>query len=775
MKSLKDLAILYHKIIEAEYEKSVDASTGLIKNPDYFLVHEDLERIARASQYNQELISELIKRGYVIEIKSGHFRTLHMDIAVRCSDLRVQYCGTRYVASTRLFLYKVPFMDSEEDRIYIPHITGNSLERGLYLAINELLEKKIADLYISALRKYIKHVSKGCSKGLDAYQIYAVLNILRNLHSNKKVFILSAPTGSGKTEIFLIVATLLALKDKLEDKVSSIRVTIIYPRKDLESDQASRFILFLYILNKELTEGLGKSLKLTIGIDDGMTKHLSRILEEKSVVPFRGVSCPNCGFDLNVNKAFNVFCSNCKLQLDFIRPTHSHMRGNPPDIYITNPWTLEYRLCESPANKSDRIYVHQLRNVKMIILDEAHEYKALQGGALRYVIRTLDFIAQKQAKIVLSSATIPHPKEFAIKLTGFNAKQLEILDYSDVVKELTRQELKVLSGERISLIEITSINPHVSWATYVCQLAILLSTIYLIRRIAKKELGRDVYIPQGIIFVDNIHEIRRIRRQFSESIYLGDPRDHLRPDIDPLERYSYLPYVQLDDVKIEYLDDKFRISTPKGVKDIEKLEQLLEFIAECHSEVPTEERTRLRAKLINSEIAIILSTSTLELGVDYKDVGFIVNVGFPNPLGLIQRIGRGGRSINTLFTVLGAIVVRNIPTEMYWIYKPNLRDLLDPEHAVKRAEPLNIAYKNPAVMKRAILHAALTTLALENEQTFTSGVLIKNFNIREERNGLNKAKELYSKLYETLTKSSLFNSLVKYIFTVPDKEGREYG
>jgi len=544
---------------------------------------------------------------------------------------------------------------------------------------------------------------------------------------------------------------------------------VIYPRKDLESDQASRFVSFLYILNKELTKKLKESLKLTIGIDDGITKQLSKILKEESIVPFRGISYPRCGSNLNIDTKFEVFCPDCELQIDFILPTHILMRNNPPDIYITNPWTLEYRLCESQANMSDRVYVQQFRDVKTIILDEAHEYRALQGSALRYTIRALDFIAQRQAKIILSSATIPQPEDFATKLTGFNTRQIEVLDYNGIIKELKKYGFKALSGERISLIEVVSINPHVSWATYICQLAILLSTIYFVRKVVK-ELGKDVYVPQGIIFVDNIHEIRRIRRQFSESIYLGDPRDHLRPDIDPLERYSYISYARFDDIKMEYLGNRFRMYTPKGVIDTEKLDQLLKFISECHSEVSPEERTHLRAKLANGEVAIILSTSTLELGVDYKDVGFIVNVGFPSVLGLVQRIGRGGRSANTLFTALGIVVVRNIPTEMYWVYRPDLRELLDPVQVVARAESLNIAYENPAIIKRAILHVALTTLALENKPTHTSGTLIRDFDLRVGGKGLDITREFYSRLCKTLAESNLLKSLIKYVFTIPEQE-----
>mgnify|MGYP000047006734 CR=1 FL=1 len=219
MGSLKDLTMLYHRIIETEYNESVDTSSGFIKKPDYFFKYEDLKELARAHGLSQELIDELIEKGYIVEVKNGYFRTLHMDVAMRCSDIRIRYCGTRYATSTRLFLYKIPFMNSV-DRIYIPNINGNNLERELYSVIKMLLEEEIANLYITALRKHIEHISEGCSKGLDIYQIYSILNILQNLHSNKKVFVLSAPTGSGKTEIFLVAATLLALKDKLEKKNS---------------------------------------------------------------------------------------------------------------------------------------------------------------------------------------------------------------------------------------------------------------------------------------------------------------------------------------------------------------------------------------------------------------------------------------------------------------------------------------------------------------------------------------------------------------------------
>ena len=141
------------------------------------------------------LIESLIDKGFLLEIKDDLYRSLHMDVAIRASDIRIKHNGTRYVTSARLFTYRVSFM-SIEDRVYLPQVDSRlELERMLYKNIEENLGKELVEVYIRSLREYINWISGGKSKGLDIYQLYSVLRILQ-LFNERKVFTICAPTGA---------------------------------------------------------------------------------------------------------------------------------------------------------------------------------------------------------------------------------------------------------------------------------------------------------------------------------------------------------------------------------------------------------------------------------------------------------------------------------------------------------------------------------------------------------------------------------------------------
>ena len=775
--SIKEKAKVYHGIIRNEYNMAL-TNEGFIKNPSYYLTYKDLLKKAKELGAHTDIVDDLINQGYIIEVGNDKYRSIHMDVAIRASDVRIQYGGTRYVTSARIYMYEIPFMESD-DRIYFPSKQGMNIENYLFDYLKLIFKNtNLLEIFLESLRAYLKAVSRKKSQGLDAYQVYSLYRILKD-YNEKRVFVLSAPTGSGKTEIFLTMATALALANKTEDRTAKIRSIIVYPRIALESDQAFRFILFTYLLNMELRRK-GVDISLTIGIDDGLTRKIEREMSEKAFADFRGITCPRCylrnvseeqrGILKVLGKYHEVQCNLCKESFNFIKATHTLMKKETPDIYITNPWTLEYRLCESEANRSNRVSVKAFTESLLLVLDEAHEYKTLIGGALRYTIRTLDFISKNSIRVIISSATIPAPLDFAHKLSGFKNEDILVLEYGNSLRKCTSTwNLKGPSGRRLILSEVISVNPYVSWATYICQLLIMLSTLFFVRRYAR-DLGYNVFIPQTIAFVDNIHEIRRIRRQYDESINLGDPKDHLDSSLiaDNLERYAYIPYGEYKNIKLTYntTGKYFELRYGGRILQFRKLDMLHRLLEECHSEVEPHIRSEVQNKLAHANIASVLATSALELGVDYKGVSFIINAGFPEILSLIQRIGRGGRAEHTLYTVLGIIIIRNNPVEMYWAHRPDLQSLLNPREVLKKTRPLRVTYQNPSIKQRALFHAALTVLALNDEKTHTSGEIIKDFELRISSKGLMQARSLYENILAVITLkryTSMFKKLIEHL------------
>ena len=94
-------------------------------------------------------------------------------------------------------------------------------------------------------------------------------------------------------------------------------------------------------------------------------------------------------------------------------------------------------------------------------------------------------------------------------------------------------------------------------------------------------------------------------------------------------------------------------------------------------------------------------------------------------MSLVQRIGRGGRKSNTLRTVLGIILARNIPSESLTIHDPNITERLAPSFRSSTVQSLPIATDNPQVIRRGILVSSISTLAKSGRKTYASREPIK--------------------------------------------------
>ena len=84
-------------------------------------------------------------------------------------------------------------------------------------------------------------------------------------------------------------------------------------------------------------------------------------------------------------------------------------------VILTNPYQLHLIL--SWHHQWERFY----RNLKYIVIDEAHYYRGVFGSNVAFLIRRLKRIANfygSNPKFILSSATLANPLELANKLTG---------------------------------------------------------------------------------------------------------------------------------------------------------------------------------------------------------------------------------------------------------------------------------------------------------------------------------------------------------------------
>ena len=112
--------------------------------------------------------------------------------------------------------------------------------------LKELVLSKIGNRYNNTMDIIINALRKIKIEQLHGYQ-YEMLNRMIGLFNKPKIVVISAPTASGKTEIFM---TYLVFKLLVNGGVA----IIIYPTKALARQQLERFINFMYHVNKQIND-----------------------------------------------------------------------------------------------------------------------------------------------------------------------------------------------------------------------------------------------------------------------------------------------------------------------------------------------------------------------------------------------------------------------------------------------------------------------------------------------------------------------------------------
>jgi DEAD/DEAH box helicase domain-containing protein len=696
----------YHSIITELEAPRIAGIAGNINEGEWYSInnvkclvtYEELKDFLKNKGFNNpdSIIKSLIGKGFLVQLPLGKadyqpLRSLHMDILVRSSQITTMHGNPPYILSYKFAItrLKVPV---KGDRTIIPggnNPSWNKLQNAILFFFNN--NSELANIYTDILKEYLSRRGTG----LDGFQAYVLREMLS---SDKSTYAIVAPTGSGKTEIYLFYSLAMVMKWRLLENDKRKKVLLVYPRKALTIDQAYRITELLSIANDKLARA---EYSITFGIRDGDTPvgiTTSRQQRDLRLVergePFRGVACPHCkGGQLAYESLVSVVCKSCNKKFDFIKTVRKTVAQ--ADIIATNPWALETRLLDSAV---EDVGAKALSDVALAVFDEAHEYTGVSGGILATLLDVLRGISdQKNAKLVFSSATIPDPRDFIVKLSGDS--NCEIFDFN---YEVAGGRLQI-KGERLVILAHFMMNPRYSWNTY-CQLwSVLMAFLSYAYKL------RGFRQPQSILFVNNIKELRRVKSGYIENLRLGEPKDHLADSLDPLDPYCYWHYLPNN------LVNQTRERALRG----KLFDELKDLVVEIHSEVPRESREKAAARLRSGEGLVALSTSSLELGVDYDGVGFVLNSGLDNPISLVQRIGRGGRGDKTMRTVLGIILARALPTEMLKTYEESFMSAVATMSI--SGYKLFITKDNPQVIKRGILIESIAKLAKKGENTYASG------------------------------------------------------
>ncbi|WP_460025393.1 DEAD/DEAH box helicase [Infirmifilum sp. SLHALR2] len=642
----------YHALIDLEYRKYVNSNERF--EDSWHSYNEAIGIISsclsKPPTEAGEIFRDLLERGFIVRIGGDKYRTLHFDIAYRASNIRIEHGSLRYPLEAKVYV-----RDEE-----IPRFDDHP-----FAALRDAVDPEVYEALEYAIFKDVNPREPGRIAGFSDFQLRAIRALLKG---DKRAYILIAPTSGGKTYAFLIPILAKIIEAKLQggEGEKRVKALIIYPRKALERDQLNKIIAILYRINYYFKHVKGLNTEITIGIDDGETPWERGV---RSRTSYRGAICPYSDGSLEyfVASGFKgIRCRHCGRRFDWIYGYREQIWSEKPDILITNVWTLDFRL---PSRTIEHDYA-LFKGLSIIVLDEAHVYQSLLGGNVRYLLKRLKLASSGEPMIVLSSATISKPEEFGKNILDLEpSKEFEVVEAG---KKRAKKKVVYL---------IMAVHPQRSWETAVYELALLLATVFKYRGL------------QSVIFIDSLRELYRVHSQMLRvaALYYQEPKDHFDANIvaDPDDPYNYQVYMKRGDTFDPY-------NTPIEIYNYVKLH---------HANV--KDREIIEREFVDGRLGVLISTSTLELGVDYPNVSIVATIGIPFMLESIpQRIGRAGRDRKkTLNTTLAIILLRNTPLELYYLYKPE--DLIEGY----RKKDIPVAWRNIAVKKYHALFTVFDEMA----------------------------------------------------------------
>jgi DEAD/DEAH box helicase domain-containing protein len=318
----------YHSIITELEAPRIAGIAGNINEGEWYSInnvkclvtYEELKDFLKNKGFNNpdSIIKSLIGKGFLVQLPLGKadyqpLRSLHMDILVRSSQITTMHGNPPYILSYKFAItrLKVPV---KGDRTIIPggnNPSWNKLQNAILFFFNN--NSELANIYTDILKEYLSRRGTG----LDGFQAYVLREMLS---SDKSTYAIVAPTGSGKTEIYLFYSLAMVMKWRLLENDKRKKVLLVYPRKALTIDQAYRITELLSIANDKLARA---EYSITFGIRDGDTPvgiTTSRQQRDLRLVergePFRGVACPHCkGGQLAYESLVSVVCKSCNKKI----------------------------------------------------------------------------------------------------------------------------------------------------------------------------------------------------------------------------------------------------------------------------------------------------------------------------------------------------------------------------------------------------------------------------------------------------------------------------
>jgi len=499
---------------------------------------------------------------------------------------------------------------------------------------------------LSALDAMLRHAWDTDEVNLAGFQERALEAILPAWlgKSDDRHFVITADTGSGKTEAACLPLIAGAFADRMAGK-QGCRAILVYPRIRLAANQAQRLAAYLAALAQ--VEGT----VLTLGVQ---TQQVPPDWEQASNEwsPTAGVAgarrfplfnCPrrNCDTPLQIlpghgiDGADELRCPACNWHYRGWIGTKSGLKATPPNLFLPTTESLHQWMRD---NRYGRLFGDdpEWDPPRAVLADEVHLYTHVHGAQVGYTLRRLLARLRLNGSDSLAigmSATLGKPKEIWAQLAGGG-------DVEELTATRDEKPNNPAGREYFFFVqpEVESRGRDIAGASTSIQA--LMTLAHNMRRRSGDEGGY-----RGIAFLDSKDKVKRLHTNYrdAEMRNLAALRTRLYPD-DPATGLPRRECCGQPNGCDRFRDGEcwyFAANDRRQVTAAGPYDSAQGLSIARHP-VFSGNNDRVEEMIRGSDI--VFSTSSLEVGYDDPNMTLVYQHYAPGNLAsFIQRKGRGGR------------------------------------------------------------------------------------------------------------------------------------
>ena len=619
-----------------------------------------------------DAFTELVADGYVLLDEDGRVRSRMAELA-----REIRYVKQRFrVGDSSRRPYLVRALKVELKSRDKP-LRDTPLSQAIVALTDSTEHDAVATRAIEGMGEMLRRrwgAEDPALAGFQARALRAIFGAWRGTYADD-TFVVTADTGSGKTEAALLPLIAGAVCDALDGREGT-RAVLVYPRIRLGANQAQR--LTGYLATLAALDGMPT---LRIGLQNfQVPRYFDRIHASIKELwspssggglsfPFFG--CPACGEDLALlrgegEKGADRLCCTCGWSYAGWVGSKAGIRECPPHFFLPVTESLHQWLQDSQYG---RLFgdVSDFEPPRAVLADEIHLYTHIHGSQVGFALRRLlarAALNSEHPQPVLAigmSATLGSPANVWGALTGREG-------VTEIRPEMQEREHNPRAREYFYFVqpEVESRGKDIAGAATTIQ-----SIMCLAHGMRRRTGVSGGY--RGIVFLDSIDKLKRLQADYQdaeEGKRLGSLRTRLYDD-DPVSGDPRRECCRDPASCDTFRDGECWYFAATDTDQVTARGPYTQGRALKVADRPVYSGTTGRVEELIRRSDIVFATSSLEVGYDDPDMNLVYQHYSPGNLAsFIQRKGRGGRGADDR-PVTGVTLSPYSPRDSWYFRRPS--------------------------------------------------------------------------------------------------------